>query len=145
MNLKEFLREVRQTHDENIANTYVAKTDVDFDATDLADVFANAGASSPTQPQTGSNKLTPTLTLSKPGTGIDDCHRELPYTYNGDGMLFAQCDSAYAHVDTEENKVKLFFEESPYYSRQTVGVTLHATEGENYAANTITFEYEENG
>ena len=140
MNLKEFLREVRQTHDENIANTYVAKEDVDFDASDLADVFANAGASSATQPS--SNKLTPTLTINEENfSHFSDSYWHLHYDYNGDGQVFAHCNAAFTCVNSGE--LGLHFEPDPYFAEESyadnpVVVTLHATEGDNYAAATTT-------
>lgn len=144
MNLKEFLREVRQTHDANIANTYVAKEDVDFTATDLADVFANAGASSATQPS--SNKLTPTLTINEESfSHFSDSYWHLYYHYNGDGQVFAHCNAAFTFVNSGElaGELVLYFEPDPYFAEEVsadnpVVVTLHATEGDNYAAATTT-------
>lgn len=77
-------------------------------------------------------KTEPTLTIGTWQQGTGEMFTQV--TYNGDGQLYVQCSAPAYIYDTTYKRLEV----------KTTGSfsgTIYATEGNNYAAKTLTFNY----
>lgn len=87
-----------------------------------------------------SAKTEPTLTITHNPEFDGESDIGFEISYNGDGHLFAKVNNTYAatRLDTSAETPVLYVSD---YEDTTFTVSLHATEGSNYAAKTVSATY----
>lgn len=111
-----YLRESQKSKARNLAVALNALTTNTFENVQVNEINVDIAG-----------KTEPTLSISGWSTGENYAYTTV--TYNGDGQLFVQC-SAPANID-QTNRLLV-------QGRNATG-TIYATEGNNYAAKTLTF------
>ena len=149
-NLKQGLRNIITSLNSKIEGEYVMASNANMTIDDVVDAIINALQSGAT-PTTA--KLEPALYFNEFGWSYDSSRRAYykEFTYNGDGVVVAYISNenygrtvgngTYCAINRNTNRVYL---EQNNSSDVVISVAyyiqLHATEGEHYAAKTITEE-----
>lgn len=116
-----YLRPSQKEHATQLATALNALTGNIFDSASVNELNVDIGG-----------KTEPTLTIGTWQQGTGEMFTQV--TYNGDGQLYVQCSAPAYIYDTTYKRLEV----------KTTGSfsgTIYATEGTNYAAKTLTFNY----